>query len=486
LIEHSDISNLTECQFIVLLTLRPRDAIGLATGPCMARSTLMEKPERSGQVPVRVDIESPEYAAQWPWIVQDLRGRCPLAWSSEHGGYWLATRYRDVLRIAQDDGAFRSGKTVDPDTGEVDGGGALPPMPIPRMVPVETDRPEWDAFRQLINPALGPRAAERWRTRAREVADALIDQRIESGRMDLVRDLSSPLTAILTLELLGFPLGHWRRFADSFHELVYLNKSAPEFPAAVEAMEGIDRRILEEIAECRRQPRDDLISRIANGEVDGGPINELDAQRIVANLLSGGVDTTNALVAHTALHLWRHPEQRDRLAADRTLIPLAREEFVRFFAPIHGAARTASAPCRLAAQDIKAGERVFILYASANRDEKVFANGDEIDITRYPNRHIGFGAGIHRCVGSFFARVMFDEMLNAILDRLPGYVVHEAEARPYPSISPVNGWINLPISFTPAPRMTTSDPAWLAHTERSGAHLIGADQSTVARSENTG
>lgn len=420
----------------------------------------MEELAPSKRPTVSVDIESPDYAAGWADLAGDLRSRCPVAWSTEHGGYWLASRYRDVLRITQQDETFYSGKTVDPVTGQVDGGVALPPMPIPRMVPVETDRPEWEGFRGLINPMLGPRASETWRERSRVVAHALIDQHIESGGMDLVRDLSSPLTAILTLELLGFSLADWRRFADSFHELVYLNKSAPEFPGAVAAMDWIDQRILDEIADRRRTPRDDFVSRLVMAELDGRAIPDQDVQRIIANLLSGGVDTTNALIAHTAVHLWRHPEQRDRLAADRSLIPIAREEFVRFFSPIHGTARTARERCEVNGQDIESGERVFILYASANRDEEIFDRPDEIDIARYPNRHIGFGAGIHRCVGSFFARVMFDEMINAILDRFPRFVVHEAEARLYPSISPVNGWINLPISFPPGPRLEANDPDW--------------------------
>lgn len=96
---------------------------------------------------VSVDIESPDYATEWTDLTRDLRGRCPVAWSTEHGGYWLASRYRDVLRVTQQDETFYSGKTIDPVTGQVDGGVALPPMPIPRMVPVETDRPEWQFSR---------------------------------------------------------------------------------------------------------------------------------------------------------------------------------------------------------------------------------------------------------------------------------------------------------------------------------------------------
>ncbi len=422
----------------------------------------MNRPsQENGRPTTSIDIESAEHACGWEARFRDLRAECPMVWSSDHGGYWIATRYRDVLQIAQDDATFTSGKSVDPETGAIDGGVAVPPMPIARMVPVETDREEWTGFRGLINRWLGPKAAEERRGRAREFTDALIDRVIERGDMDVVQDLTSPLTALVTLEVMGFPLNQWRQFADPFHELVYLNKSAPEFAAAVAAMGWIDQRIDEEMAARRALPRDDLISHLVTTMIDGAPPAHDDLHQIISNVLSGGFDTTTALTSHTVLYLSRHPDQRARLIADRSLLPIAREEFTRFFTPVHGTARTTRKESFVGGQLLKPGERVFLLYASANRDAQIFENGDEIDITRFPNRHIGFGAGMHRCVGSFFARVMFDTMLETILDRIPDFAVVEAEARPYPSISPINGWINMPVRFTPRARLRPHDPEWL-------------------------
>jgi cytochrome P450 len=413
-----------------------------------------------------IDIESCEHAQGWEGEFAAVRAECPMVWSTQHGGHWIASRYKDVLQIAQNDATFTSGKTIDPVTGAIDGGIAIPPMPIARMVPVETDREEWSGLRGLINQALGPKASGERRERAREFADALIDRVIASGRMDVVQDLTSPLTALVTMEMLGLPLHEWRQFADPFHKLVYLNKSAPEFAAAVAAMGWIDQRIDEEMALRREAPCGDLISHLVTSEIDGSSVPHEDQHQLISNILSGGFDTTTALTAHVVMHLWRHPDQRAQLIADRSLLPVAREEFIRFFAPVHGTSRTARSESCIGGQVLQPGERVFLLYASANRDEEIFENADQVDIARYPNRHIGFGAGIHRCVGSFLARMMFEVMMEAIFDRLPDYTVIETEAELYPTISPINGWIIMPIAFPPGPRLNPTDPEWLSDTSR--------------------
>jgi cytochrome P450 len=417
--------------------------------------------DQAGHPTVAIDVESPDYACNWATELAALRAGCPMAWSSEHGGFWLATRYHDVLKIAQDDRSFTSGKTIDPVTGAVDGGVAIPPMPFARSVPVETDRGEWEGFRNLLNPRLGPKATEAQRALARAFADALIDRVIESGRIDLVQDFTSPLTALVTMAMIGFPLAEWRRFADPLHELMFLSKASPAFPAALAELEWIDRRIDEEIAARRRDPKDDLIGYLVAGEIDGAPVGHDDIHQMVVNMLFGGVDTTTALTSNVLVHLWRHPDDRVRLMADRSLLPVAREEFIRFFTPVHANGRTTRTDSVIAGQAMKPGERIMLMFASANRDETVFERPDEVDIARFPNRHIGFGAGIHRCIGSFLARMMFEVMIEAVFDRLPDYRVEIDQAEPYPSISPINGWVNIPARFTPGARINPRDPDWM-------------------------
>ncbi len=417
---------------------------------------------QGGKKPVIVlDVESPDHASNWQATGEELRGKCPMAWSSEHGGHWVASRYTDIVRIVQDEENFKTGKTFDPATLHVDGGVSIPPMPIGRLVPAETDRPEWDGFRGLLNPRLGPKAAESYRQRAKGYCAVLIDQVIESGRMDAVEDFTNPLTAMVTLDVLGFPLEEWHVFADPLHALTSLAKNDPAYPAAVAAAGVMDLRIDEEIARRRANWQDDLIGHLVTAEIDGRPVSHADIHQMIVNVLAGGVDTTTALTSSVLVHLWKHPDQRRRLAAERSLLPTAREEFIRYFSPLHGSVRTAQAESRVGDQLIEPGERIYLFLASANRDPEIFERPDEVLLDRSPNRHIGFSAGIHRCVGSFLARMMFEVMMEEILDRLPNYEVIEAEAKLYPSVSPVNGWVNIPITFVPGKRSRLPEPDWL-------------------------
>jgi cytochrome P450 len=135
------------------------------------------------------------------------------------------------------------------------------------------------------------------------------------------------------------------------------------------------------------------------------------------------------------------------------MIPRAREEFLRYFTPIHGTARNISKATVVRGEQMLPGERVLLAYASGNRDEGVFEDADRIIMDRTPNPHIGFGAGIHRCVGSFVARMMFEVMLAEVLERLPDFRVLEDQAKRFPSISEVNGWIAMPAIFTPGRKL---------------------------------
>jgi cytochrome P450 len=136
----------------------------------------------------------------------------------------------------------------------------------------------------------------------------------------------------------------------------------------------------------------------------------------------------------------------DRLA-------IAREEFVRFYSPVHGLARNCARDTVVNGVEVKAGERVLLAYASGNRDESIFENAEEIKIDRFPNRHVAFGAGMHRCIGSFQARMMFETMMHQVFTRMPDYVIDESRAARYESIAVTNGWASAPATFTPGPKV---------------------------------
>ncbi len=278
------------------------------------------KIEDQGRPTVAIDVESTDHKDHWEEYSADLRGKCPVAWSTEHGGHWIVSSYKEVVRIAQDDANFTTHKTFDPETQRVEGGTALPPMPIVRLIPAETARPEWDIFRGVLNPHMGPRATEAYRADAEQYAHLLLDQVIESGQMDLVQDFTSPLAALVTMQAIGFPREQWREFADPCHALTSLNKASPEFQAAVAGAQWVESRIDEEIEIRKTAPRDDLISQLVTARVNGEPLKDEDTHSTIVNLLFGGVDTTTALTSHTLVHLFRHPDKRQRLIEDRSLL----------------------------------------------------------------------------------------------------------------------------------------------------------------------
>ena len=197
--------------------------------------------------PIAFDHHSPEHANAWPQIFQKLRQENSLPWSDAFGGYWVAARYRDIIKIAQRPGNFFVKKTYNPDTGATTGGVAIPPNPAFSGIPNELDSPEWDLFRKFLNPRFGPKAVEDRRQRAKVLAAALIDMVIENGTFDIVDDLTSPLPALVSMDLFGFPLDDWRKFADPFHKMVYTRRDDPGWEETVRGLGYYQQRLAEEV-----------------------------------------------------------------------------------------------------------------------------------------------------------------------------------------------------------------------------------------------
>ncbi len=410
-------------------------------------------PDASKQCPVTFDHHSRDHADNYPKIYAELRETCPRAWSASYGGHWIATRYQDVLAIAQAKDSFTSDKTVDPVTGEVRGGNTIPSLSPYRLLPNESDSPEWEGIRTFLNRRFSPKTVEARRIQTRTWVNELIDRVIETGHIDFLEDFTNPLPGYVTMEIFGFPLSDWNRFADPAHRLIYLRQDDEGFAEAFANLDYFRQRVDEEIEDRRRSPRDDMLSMLANGEVDGAPLDRKRIQEISWQILAGGVDTTTALTANTLVHLGRHPEHRQRLIDEPELLPIACEEFVRYFSPVHGPARNAKADVDLDGWHFDKGDRVTLAYSSANRDPEVFEDPEEVKLDRFPNRHIGFGAGMHRCVGNNLARMMFQEMITGVLSRMPEYRIIEEGLRRYNSIGNINGWIHVPAEFTPGRKL---------------------------------
>lgn len=406
----------------------------------------------SKATPVELDHDTAEHAANWAERWRNLRESSPRAWTEAHGGFWVATRLDDLVGIAQRDDVFSTHKDLDRETGEVRGGLSIPVVPGIRSIPNESDKPEWNGIRGFINRHFAPRAVELRRKRAEQFTDALLDLVIEKGEFDIVDDLTNPLPAMVTMDVFGFPLDEWRAFADPFHTMVYTPASSPGFAETVRGLDHFHQRLDEEIAKRRAEPKDDLLTILAQGTIDGEPLSYETIHDLAFNILAGGVDTTTALTSNTLIWLARNPGRRQELIDRPDILPLAREEFVRYFSPIHGLARNATDDVDINGWHIEKGDRVLLAYSAANRDPEAFEDPENVRLDRFPNKHVGFGAGMHRCVGSFLARMMWESMVTAVLRRMPDYRLVEEGLEPYHTVAKVNGWIHIPATFTPGSR----------------------------------
>ncbi|MFZ2174908.1 MAG: cytochrome P450, partial [Rhodococcus sp. (in: high G+C Gram-positive bacteria)] len=374
---------------------------------------------------VTFDHHSGDYAKNWRRINADLRSKCPVAHTDAHDGYWVVSKYSDVADVARDDDTFSSSREY-PDGSRA--GVTVPVTPL-RQVPIEMDPPEFFTYRKLLNASFSPAAAKRWEPFLREATTFCIDQIIESGSCDLVRDITSPVPAIFTLELLGLPKENWQSFSEITHDMVHTVPGSPEYEVASAGMVDIVASVSEAIALRRANPTPDLLSTLVHSEVDGEPMTDQRLIEMITLVIFGGVDTTGSLISSVLEWLFHNPEQRTLLREDFSLLPQATEEFLRYFSPVQGLARTATRQCTVGDQEIQADEKLLISWASANYDESVFDKPEEVQLDRYPNRHQAFGLGIHRCLGSNFARSQFRIVMEEVLRRMPDYTIEEGALR---------------------------------------------------------
>ena len=395
---------------------------------------------------VEFDHHSPAYAEDWIDIYRDLRATCPVAHTDAHGGFYVVTRYEDVATVARDDSTFSS--LNDPSAGR--GGVTIPSAPS-QHIPIEVDAPEFQRYRRLLNPIFSPAASERWRPSIERWASICIDEVIEKGAIDLVDDLAAVVPALFTCEFLGLPTEDWHRYADPLHRVIY-TPPGPGREALFGDMMWIHESVQELIARRRVEPADDVITYLTKADDDGEPLTDEVIGKICDLIMAGGFDTTTASTTAALHHLHEHPADRQRLIDDPQLLPSAVEEFLRYFCPTQALARTVTTETQLAGETLEPGDRLLLSWASANHDESVFERPDEIVLERFPNRHLAFGVGAHRCLGSHVARAEITAMLQAVLTRIPDYEIDVAAAERYTTIGIVNGWISMPATFTPGER----------------------------------
>lgn len=394
------------------------------------------------------DHHAAEFAQHIHDIFRYMRGHCPVARSGAYGGFWVMTRYDDIVRVARDDALFslREGMSIPSNRKAGD-----PPF----VLPGDLDPPDSLVYRRLLEPLLAPAALTALEPSIRQLAGNLVNDFIEKGEADLVQDLAAPLTAIVTLRLTGLPETDWPHYVAERREMAAFTRDPEEDMRRVQERFAWTRKaFLDQIALQRTNPVEGgLIARLLAARIDGRPLDEAELIAALINFVAGGLETTQALLGSAWVHLARNPAQRIDLINNINLMRDAIEELLRYFAPQPGLARVATADTEVGGVPVRKGEKVFMCWASANRDGRIFDRPDEFDIRRKPNRHLTFGTGAHHCVGANLTRMEARICMEEVLKRLPDYEVVENALVLIPDASSLYGYLSVPVRFTPAERV---------------------------------
>jgi cytochrome P450 len=388
------------------------------------------------------DPNSEELASRLYQTLAPMRERCPVAHSDSYEGFWVATRYEDILNVAQDWETFSSAHGL-----------TVPTAPIAvRNLPVEVDPPVQRVYKRLITPYFTPRAVAAYEQRTRELVNRLIDTFIEAGSCEFMDDFARPFPSRMFFEMvIDAPPGDIDRVA-----YMASKASLPHDPEAAQCWLGLSAWIRDFIDTRRRQPeRGDVVDAVIRATIDGRPITDDEIIGTIQLIILGGLETTAS-----ALGLWfhrfcAHPEIPARLRAEPTLIPEAIEELLRIDSPFISITRTAVRDGRIGDQEVRSGDKVVLYWASANRDAAEFSTPDDFCLGRENNRHFAFGVGPHRCAGSNLARLNLRIGLEEALRRLDDIRLADGAEIHYHSTT-TRSPLTLPITFTPGRRLAAA------------------------------
>jgi cytochrome P450 len=343
---------------------------------------------------------------------RQIREACPVLWN-ERFGYWMVMGYEDVFEVMRDPGRFSNSQMSVPVMVE----------PAGPRIPLQSDPPEHSRYRHLLLPLFSPTVARNLEPLTRSVARRLVGQIRERGECEFIRDYAIPLPFEVILTWLGIPRDGWDMIMEAEDSGLRLHASDPGARQRSVALKEQMNAYFEEILVSRMKgggPTDDVIGHLVAGQVDGRPLTLNEMLRMCMLLFAAGLHSTTSTLGNMMVHLATHPEDRDRLAAEPEIIPLASEELMRYDS-IGTFTRTATVDTCVGGRDILEGEVLQVVLGSANRDAEAFPDADEVILDRNPNRHLGFGVGPHRCIGSNIARMELIISLEEIHRQIPGY-----------------------------------------------------------------
>jgi cholest-4-en-3-one 26-monooxygenase len=377
-----------------------------------------------------------------------LRREAPVYRHPQPGAspFWAITRYRDVMAVSRDAATYSSERR-----GALLGEPPEEALATQRLMMLNMDPPRHTKLRALVNKGFTPRTIGRLDGPVRRICADLLDAAARRGDCDFVTDISAELPLQVIAELLGIPQSDRHQIFEWSNTMVGGND--PDFQRSPEEGQQAAMSMYayaNELALQRKDsPRDDLVSVLMRAEVDGEQLTEMEFDLFFLLLAVAGNETTRNLISGGMLALIQHPDQWRRLLDDRSLVPLAVEEMLRWVTPVMQFQRTAQRDTEVAGVPIAEGDRVALFYVSANRDESVFDEPDRFDVGRSPNEHVGFGAGgPHHCLGNNLARLEIRIMFEELLERAPGIELTGPPRKLRSNF--LNGIKSMPVRLAPA------------------------------------
>ena len=360
------------------------------------------------------DVLEPGYVADPFGIWDELRRRCPIAHSGRRGSDWLPTRYDDVTAIAHDTDNFSSLDVV------------VIPLEVERtdeqilpygFPPISADPPLHTWTRRLLLPWFSHRRVAEYESLTRNLCRTLLDELADRDCVDAAADYAQQIPVRVVAHILGVQA----ELADTFTRWVRdVLEFADDMDRRVQAIEELINYFVSQIKHRRQNPGDDLLSYLLQAEIDGEPIEEGVVLGVAALVLIAGVDTTWSAIGSSLWHLATHDADRQRLAKDPDLMPLAVEEFLRAYSPVT-MARVVTNDIEFGGCPMRAGDKVLLNFPAANRDPEILEDADIVMLDRAYNRHVAFGSGIHRCAGSNLARMELRVAIEEWLQRIPEF-----------------------------------------------------------------
>lgn len=367
------------------------------------------------------DLNRPE-AIQDPFpMYEAMRRDAPVHWNTSVKG-WFLTRYFDVRMVLRD--PRFSVEKMSPFADRMDGAKQEKIAFLAEILGgwmVFKDPPEHTKLRQVLQGAFMPKPLAAMRPNVEAIAREILDGLGDRTEIDIIQDFAVPLPATVIGDLCGVPRDRThklRLWADDIAKFVLQGRSTPDkYDVSYKALQECVAFYRELVADHRARPRGDLIDIMIEGGEVKKPMTDDEIVSTLVLILFAGHETTTNLIASGMFALLQNPDQMAKLEADRSLIPSAVEEFLRFEAPVSTLVRIALEDVEIGGQKIKKGDRIFASVFSAAHDPEIFENAEEVDVARRRNRHMAFGKGIHLCLGAPLARLEGQVAFETLLER---------------------------------------------------------------------